>query len=81
MDFMCLTIIDPAKSWFEIVELLNKDVAYVRDKDKEETTEVIIDKSSVCVARLFNKSWLCCYPRAFSIVYDNGSKFKLFFEC
>jgi hypothetical protein len=80
MDFMCLTIIDPATSWFEIVELPNKDIKYIREKDQEEITEVIIDKSSACVARLFNKSWLCRYPRAVSIVYDNGSEFKLFFE-
>ena len=79
MDFMCLTIIDPATSWFEIVELPNKDMTYIREKDKEEITEVIIDKSSACVARLFNKSWLCRYPQAGSVVYDNRSKFKLFF--
>ena len=80
MDFMCLTMIDPATSWFEIVELPNKDITYIRDKDKEEIKEVIIDKSSACIARLFNKSWLSRYPRAVSIVYDNGSEFKLFFE-
>ena len=41
-DFMCLTMIDPAMSWFEIVELPNKDITYVRDKDKEDIIEVII---------------------------------------
>ena len=55
MDFMCLTIIDPAMSWFEIVELPNKDVPYIRDKDKEEIKEVIPNKSSTCIAILFNK--------------------------
>ena len=44
MDFMCLTIIDPATSWFEIMELPNKDITYIRDTDKEEVKEVIIDK-------------------------------------
>ena len=80
MDFMCLTMIDPATSWFEIVELPNKDISYIRDKDKEEIKEVIIDKSLACIAPLFNKPWLSCYPRAVSIIYYNGSKFKLFFE-
>ena len=80
MVFMCLIIIDPATSWFEIVELPNKDMTYIWDKDKEEIKEVIIDKSLACIARLFNKSWLSRYPRAVSIVYDNGSEFKLFFE-
>ena len=80
MDFMCLIIIDPATLWFEIVKLPNEDMTYVRDKNKEEPTEVMIDTSSACVARLFNKSWLCCHPRAVSVVYDIGSKFTLFFE-
>ena len=65
---------------FEIVEFPNKDITYIWDKDKEEIKEVIIDKSWACVAHLFDKSWLSCYPRAVSIIYDNGSKFKLFFE-
>ena len=80
MDFMCLTVIDPITSWFEIVELPNKGITCVWDKDKEEITEIILDKSSVCVASLFNKSWLSHYLRAVSVVHDNESKFKLFFE-
>ena len=31
-------------------------------------------------ACLLNRSWLSCYSRANSIIYDNGSEFKLFFE-
>ena len=30
LDFMCLTMIDSATGWFEIVELPNADVTYVR---------------------------------------------------
>ena len=48
MDFMCLTMIDPATGWFEIVELPNTEVQYVRKG--EEVVEVIIDKSSMCIA-------------------------------
>ena len=33
MDFMCLTIIDPATSWFKIVELPNTELTYVREED------------------------------------------------
>ena len=80
VDFMCLTILDPATPWFEIVELPNKDITCIRDKDKEEIREVIIDKFSACIARLFNTPWLSQYLRAVSIIYDNGSKFKIFFE-
>ena len=70
-------MIDPATGWFEIVELPNMDVTYVRNG--EEITNVIIDKSSACVSRLFNKSWSCRYPRANYAIYDNGSEFKLHF--
>ena len=31
LDFMCLTIIDPATSWFEIAELPHSDVEYVTE--------------------------------------------------
>ena len=67
-------------SWFEIVELPNEDITYIRDKDKEEITEGIMDNTLTCVARLFNKSWLSCYPCAVRIIYDNGREFKLFSE-
>ena len=80
MDIMCLTIIYPATEGFEIMELPNKDITHIWDKDREDINEVITDKSSACVAHLSNKAWLSCYPRAVSIVYDNGREFKLFFE-
>ena len=40
----------------------------------------IFDKSSECIARLVNKTWLCRYPRCRYLIYDNGSEFKLHFE-
>ena len=72
-------MIDPATGWFEIVELPNTEITYVKTNG-EEITEVIIDKSSAIVSRLFNKSWLSRYPRAKYVIYDNGSEFKLHFE-
>ena len=77
---MCLTMIYPATSCFEIVALTNIELLYVREKDNKTITEVRIDKSSKSVARLFNKSWLSRYLCACSIIYNNGSEFKLFFE-
>ena len=48
---MCLIMIDPVTGWFKVVELPNWDVKYVHNKDdKEETLNIIIDKSSVTVA-------------------------------
>jgi len=78
LDFMCLTMIDPATGWFEIVELPLASVEVKRKGD--EITEVILDKSSAQVSRLFNMTWLCRYPRAKYIIYDNGSEFKLHFK-
>ena len=54
LDFMCLTMNDPATGWFEIIELPNASVTVVRKQ--EEIVEVIIDKSSATVSHLFNKS-------------------------
>ena len=78
LDFMCMTMIDPATGWFEIVELPNVFVKYKRKG--EDITKVIIDKSSAVISRLFNKTWLSRYPRAKYVFYDNGSEFKLHFE-
>ena len=40
----------------------------------------IFDKTSECIAKLVNKTWLCRYPRCCHLIYDNGSEFKLHFE-
>ena len=70
-------MIDPATGWFEIIEL---PLAGVNVKWKgKEIAEIIIDKSSAAVSKLFNKQWLSRYPRAKYITYDNGSEFKLHF--
>ena len=53
MDFMCLTIIDPATGWFEMVEL--PVIVKTVTKKGKTTEEVVIDKSSSEVARSFNR--------------------------
>ena len=70
VEFMCLTMIDPATSWFEMVELplVDKQV----DKAGELLIRETFDKSSSQVSRLVNKSWLSRYPRPQHVVYDNG---------
>ncbi len=83
MDFMCLTMIDAATGWFEIVELPNRmvekeDKSSKKKKKKGEKKLVeIIDKTSATVSHLLNKSWLCRYPRPKYLVCDNGSEFEL----
>ena len=79
LDFMCLTMINPITGWFEIIELPNMFVKYVRKG--EEIVDVTIDKSSAQISRrLFNKQWLSRYPHPLYMIYDNGSEFKLHFK-
>ena len=68
---MCLTMIDPATSWFEIVELptvaqemtvppvgIGKKVTFAKN------TKVAnyFDKSSAQISNLVYKTWLSRYP-------------------
>jgi hypothetical protein len=64
IDFMALTMIDPASSWFEIVELpLVKWLTTMTVNGKAKVSEeLIFDKSSNQIARFVNKIWLCRYP-------------------
>ncbi len=90
IDFMCLTMIDPGTSWFEIVELptvaqemtippmgKGKNVAF--DKNTK-VAEPYFNKSSAQISNLVYKTWFSRYPPCQYIVYDNGSKFKLHFQ-
>ncbi len=79
---MALTVIDPASSWFEIVELpLVKRLRTMNINGKEQLqSEDIFDKSSDRIAKLVNKTWLSQYPRCLYMIYDNSSEFKLHFE-
>ena len=44
LDLMCLTMIDPATSWLNVIELPNVEITFIC-KGKE-ITEVITDESS-----------------------------------
>jgi len=79
---MALTMIDPASSCSEIVELPTIYRLITKKENGKERTikEEILDKSSDRIARLVNKIWLCRYPRCCYLIYDNGSEFKLHFE-
>jgi hypothetical protein len=82
IDFMALTMIDPATSCFEVVELpLVRQLKTMTVNGKESSIiEEIFDKTSECIAWLVNKTWLSRYPRCCYIIYDNRSEFKLNFE-
>jgi hypothetical protein len=72
IDFMCLTMIDPATSWFEIVELptvtklmtvpsagKGKTVKFAENTKVAETT---FGKSSAQISNLVYKTWFSRYP-------------------
>jgi hypothetical protein len=87
IDFMCLTMIDPATSWFEIVELPTVRVTVPRGgKDKKTTCldytkdAEIFDKTSAQSSNLVYKCWFSRYPCCCYMIYDNGSEFKLLFH-
>ncbi len=64
IDFMALTMIDPASSWFKIVELplVRRLETITVDGRELLASKEIFDKSSDCIARLVNKFWLSRYP-------------------
>jgi hypothetical protein len=87
IDFMCLTMIDPASSWIKIAEL--PVLEYITPPSqtkrgtkthKRQTKETYFDKTSTMISHLVNKTRFSRYPHCQNIIYDNGSKFKLHFE-
>ncbi len=82
IDFMAFTMIDPAPSWFKIVEfpLVQRLKTIMVDGRELLASKEIFDKSSDCIAQLVNKFWLSRYGQCQYLVYDNGSEFKLNFE-
>ncbi len=79
---MALTMINPTSSWFEIAELpVVKRLSQQKVNGKELLiADEIFDKTSECIAKLVNKTWLCRYPRCRHLIYDNESEFKLHFK-
>jgi hypothetical protein len=87
---MCLTIIDPATSWFEIVELPTVNLVMTvppAGKGEKVTSsknimvaETTFDKSSEQISNLVYKTWFSRYPRCQYLIYDKGSEFKINFQ-
>jgi hypothetical protein len=77
---MALTMIDPASSWFEIIELPVVTRRQTVNSNELLTANKMFDKSSDCIAKLENKTWLCRYSQHCHLIYDNSSEFKLHFK-
>jgi hypothetical protein len=90
INFMCLTMINPATSWFDIVELPTATklmTVPTTGKSKKVTcaentkvTETTFDKSYAQISNLVYKTWFSRYPRCGYLIYNNGSKLKLHFH-
>ncbi len=87
IDFMYLTMIDPATSWFKIVELLTVRVTVPKGSKGKKTTCLnytkdaeIFDKTSAQISNLEYKCWFSRYPHCHCMIYVNGSEFKLHFQ-
>ncbi len=70
IDFMCLTMIDPATSWFEIRELPTVRVTVPKAGKVKKATctnytkdAVIFDKTSAQLSNLVYKCWFSRYPQ------------------
>jgi hypothetical protein len=83
-------MINPATSWFKIVELptaVQETTVPPTGKGKKitfsqntEVAEPYFDKSSAQINNLVYKTWFSRYPHCEYIIYNNGSKFKLHFR-
>ena len=73
LQLTCMTMLDPATGWFEIVEVPNYIMVDVKNKMDHQQ---LIDKSSARISRLFDQTWLSQYPRPRKVIFDNGSEFK-----
>ncbi len=81
IDFMALTMINPATSWFEVVELpLVRQLKNTVDGKESSIIEEIFDKTAEHIAQLVNKTLMSRYPRCCYIIYNIGSEFELNFE-
>jgi hypothetical protein len=76
-------MIDPATSWFEMVELpkLQRETSGSKVPNQNTTeADMTFDKSSAQISNLVYKTWFSRYPRYPYLIYDNESEFKLHFQ-
>jgi hypothetical protein len=76
-------MIDPATSWFQVVELpkLQRETSGSKvTKKNTKEADMTFDKSSAQISNLVYKTWFSRYPQCFFLIYNNGSKFKLPFR-
>jgi hypothetical protein len=87
IPFLCHTMIDPASSCFEVVELpvtidagSPMDTVGQKGTKTHNNTKLQFDKSSAMISNLVNKTWFSHYPCCQYIINDNESEFIRHFE-
>jgi hypothetical protein len=87
IDFMCLTMINPATNWFKIVELPTVRVTVPKAGKGKKTTctdyskdAKNFEKTSAQISNLVYKCWFSRYPHCQYLIYNNRSEFKLHFR-
>ena len=77
IDFMCITTINPATSWFEIIELpisqheldIPKGTKGHKSKEKHiQSKQPYFDKTSATIGGLVNKTWFSRYQHSQYII-------------
>ena len=80
IDFMCVTMIDPATSWFEIAKLpisqsneldIPMGTKGHTGKDKDIQKYLYFDKLTATVRTRVNRTWFSRYPCSQYIINDN----------
>jgi hypothetical protein len=73
INFMALTMIDPASSWFEIAELpvITQLRRWTVNGKELLIANKIFDETSDCIAKLVSKTWLSRYPWCCYLTYGN----------
>jgi hypothetical protein len=90
IDFMCLTMINPATSWFKIVELATVNLVMtvppvgkgkkVTSSKNTTVAEITFNKHSAQISNLGYKTWFSRYLHCQYLIYNNGSEYKLHFR-
>ena len=68
VSLACMTMINPATGWFEIVLVPTYNLDEVTGGNID-----YVDKSSYRVSRFFNNTWLCRYSHLRKVIFDNIS--------
>jgi hypothetical protein len=78
IDFMALTMINPASSWLKNTEIpvITQLCRQTVNGKELLTANKNFDKTLDHIAKLVNKTWLCSHPRCRCLIYSNRSEFN-----